>query len=755
MSYDFKTIEKKWQNYWAENKVFVSKEEPGREKFYLLEMFPYPSGKLHMGHARNYVIGDTLARFLRMNGFNLLYPMGYDAFGLPAENAAIKNKIHPDKWTDGCIATMIEQQHKLGLSYDWDRLAITSKPEYYRWNQWIFLKFLEKGLAYKKEAVTNFCPKCETVLANEQVIDGKCWRCDSAVEIKNLEQWFFKITDYAEELLSDLGKLTGWPERVRTMQKNWIGKSTGLVVNFPIENSDKHIEVFTTRPDTLFGVTFMTFACEHPLALELVRGTVREKEVKDFINKILIQKRTSRFDEKDKEGVFTGKYAINPLTGDRAPIYIGNFVLMEYGTGAIMCVPAHDQRDFEFAKKYNIPIKQVIKPPTANCQLLTAAYVEEGVMVNSGQFDGMNSVEAILKISDFVEEKGYGRKTIKYKLRDWLISRQRYWGTPIPVVYCPKCGIVPMPENELPVRLPTDVEFTGEGNPLAKSESFKKCICHKCGSAARRETDTMDTFVDSSWYFERYCDPKQDKLPFSKEKVSYWMPVDQYIGGIEHAILHLLYSRFFSKALRDIGLLEYDEPFKNLLCQGMVLLDGHVMSKSKGNVVSVDDMLEKYGADTARLFVLFAAPPEKDLEWSDDGVQGCFRFLHRTWKIVEDFTKNELAQQNAANNRESADKEYKKMSNLTAKKVTTSIKNGFHFNTAISAIMEDVNHFYTAKKYVSPPVLKESVETLVILLSPFAPHICEEMWQMLGHTEPAVKSKWHGWDENQLKEDKV
>jgi len=754
MSYDFKTIETKWQKYWAENNVFVSKEEPGKKKFYLLEMFPYPSGKLHMGHARNYVIGDTLSRFMRMNGCNLLYPMGYDAFGLPAENAAIQNKIHPDKWTDGCIKTMVEQQHKLGLSYDWNRLVITSKPEYYRWNQWIFLKFFERGLAYKKEAVTNFCPKCETVLANEQVIDGKCWRCDSEVEVKNLEQWFFRITDYAEELLNDLDKLTGWPERVKTMQKNWIGKSRGLLVNFPIENSEKKIEIFTTRPDTLFGVTFMTFACEHPMALDLVKGTDREKEVKDFINKILIQKRTSRFDEKNKEGVFTGRYAINSLTGGRVPIYIGNFVLMEYGTGAIMCVPAHDQRDFEFAKKYDIPIKEVIQPLTTYHLPLTSAFTGEGIMVNSKQFDGMNSAEAISKISDFVEEKGFGKKTIKYKLRDWLISRQRYWGTPIPVIYCQKCGIVPVTENELPVLLPKDVQFTGKGNPLAKSESFTICKCPKCNENARRETDTMDTFVDSSWYFERYCDPKQDKLPFAKDKVSYWMPVDQYIGGIEHAVLHLLYSRFFTKALRDIGLLDCDEPFKNLLCQGMVLLDGNVMSKSKGNIVSVDDMIEKYGADTARLFVLFAAPPEKDLEWSDDGVQGCFRFLCRVWKIVEDFTQGKLEQQKNKDVRESADREYRKMAHLTVKKVTTDIKNEFHFNTAIAAIMEYVNHFYTAKRPVSEPVLKESVETLVVLLSPFAPHICEEMWQMLGN-KTVLKTKWPVWDENQLKEDKV
>src|SRR3989339_833587 len=574
MSYDSKTIEQKWQKYWEENNLFRSGEKSDKKKFYLLEMFPYPSGKLHMGHARNYAIGDTLARFLRMNDYNLLYPMGYDAFGLPAENAAIKNKINPEKWTDECINTMKEQQKKLGLSYDWNRLVVTAKPEYYKWNQWIFTKFFEKGLAFKKQAPTNFCPKDQTVLANEQVIDGKCWRCQTEVEVKDLEQWFYKITDYAEELLKDIEKLTGWPERVRIMQHNWIGKSDGLSVNFPVKNSDKNIEIFTTRPDTLFGVTFMTFAAEHPLVMELVKGTEKEKEIKDFVNKIVIQKRITRLEEKEKEGIFTGKYAINPLTGDEIPIYVGNFVLMEYGTGAIMCVPAHDQRDFEFAKKYNIPIKEVIQPfDSAQGKPLSAAFVEEGTMVNSQQFNGINSKDAIAKISVYIEEKKFGKRVIHYKLRDWLISRQRYWGTPIPIVYCEKCGSVPVPEKDLPVRLAQDADFSAGGNPLATSKSFVETKCPKCNAKARRETDTMDTFIDSSWYFLRYCSPKQDKFPFSKEKVSYWMPVDQYIGGIEHAVLHLLYSRFYTKALRDLKLLDYNEPFNNLLCQGMVVKD--------------------------------------------------------------------------------------------------------------------------------------------------------------------------------------
>ncbi|MBN1385291.1 MAG: leucine--tRNA ligase [Elusimicrobia bacterium] len=775
MSYDFRTIEKKWQKYWEDKKLFRT-DESSRRKFYLLEMFPYPSGKLHMGHARNYAIGDTFSRFLRMKDNNLLYPMGYDSFGLPAENAAMQNKIHPEKWTDGCIATMMEQQRKLGLSYDWERLVVTSKPEYYRWNQWIFIKFYEKGLAYKKQAPTNFCPKCSTVLANEQVVDGKCWRCDSVVEVKSLEQWFFKITDYAEELLADLDKLTGWPERVLIMQRNWIGKSQGLSVNFPVKDLKKNIEIFTTRPDTLYGVTFMTFACEHPMVLELVKGTGREKEVRDFVNKIVIQKRVTRLEDKEKEGIFLGRYAVNPLTGDEIPIYVSNFVLMEYGTGAIMCVPAHDQRDFEFAKKYNIPIKEVIVPEQksrrAEEQKLEHAFEDEGVMINSQQFNGLNSNEAIKKISDYVEEKGFGRKKIHYKLRDWLISRQRYWGTPIPIIYCKKCGTIPVPEKDLPVLLPDDVEFTGEGNPLASSKSFAKCKCPKCNGEASRETDTMDTFVDSCWYFERYCDPKQNKLPFDKKKVSYWMPVDQYIGGIEHAVMHLLYSRFFTKTLRDIGLLSYDEPFKNLLCQGMVIKDGFKMSKSKGNVVSVDEIIEKYGADTARLFILFASPAERDLEWSDSGVQGCFRFLNKIWNLVEQIGYSSprltesgagrlLASSPASRSGEigdkKADEDLERVKNLTIKKVTQDIDpgSGGHFNTAIASIMELYNKLNSCQDSVDSSQLRNCIETIVILLSPFAPHICEEMWQKLGYKDSVIKENWPSWDEKKLQQEEV
>lgn len=751
MSYDFKTIEKKWQKYWEEKKLFKSDEKSDKKKFYLLEMFPYPSGKLHMGHARNYVIGDIFARFLRMNNYNLLYPMGYDAFGLPAENAAIKNKIHPDKWTDECIKTMTEQQKKLGLSYDWDRLVVTSKPEYYRWNQWVFTKFYEKGLAYKKLAPTNFCPKCETVLANEQVIEGKCWRCESEVEVKNLEQWFYKITDYAEELLADLDGLTGWPERVRIMQRNWIGKSEGLSVIFPVKNSAQKIEIFTTRPDTLYGVTFMTFAAEHPLVIELIKGTEKETEIKKFINKIVVQKRITRLEDKEKEGVFLGKYAINPLTGEEIPIYVSNFVLMEYGTGAIMCVPAHDQRDFEFAKKYNIPIKQVIINPKSQIPNpnMEQAYIETGVMINSQQFNDLKSNDAIDKISDYVEEKKLGKRVVHYKLRDWLISRQRYWGTPIPIIYCEKCGTIPVPENDLPVLLPMDVKFTGEGNPLAKSESFVNCKCPKCKGDARRETDTMDTFLDSSWYFERYCDPKQNKSLFDKQKVSYWMPVNQYIGGIEHAVLHLLYSRFYTKALRDLGLLDCGEPFKNLLCQGMVVKDGFKMSKSKGNVVSVDDMVGKYGADTARLFVLFASPPERDLDWSDEGVAGSFRFLNKVYKLVEQLKKGQPDTDTGIN------QNLERIKHLTIKKVTGDIREEFHFNTAIAAIMEFYNEITRGEGRETREQLKDYIKTLVILLSPFAPHICEEMWQILGNSESILKEKWPVWDETKLAQEKT
>jgi len=774
--YPFRKIEKKWQDYWGKKGQFKVKEDPKKKKYYLLEMFPYPSGKLHMGHMRNYVVGDTLTRFLRMKEYNVLYPMGYDSFGLPAENAAIQNKTHPVKWTKKCISDMRKQQEKMGLSYDWDRLVITCQSDYYKWNQWIFLKFYERGLVYKKKAPINWCPKCQTVLANEQVEDGKCWRCESKVEIRDLEQWFFKITEYAEELLRDLEKLVEWPERVKLMQENWIGKSTGTLVNFRLKDSDKILPIFTTRPDTLYGVTFMTMACEHPLALELVEGTKYEKEVKKFINKVILEDRFTRTAEnKEKEGVFIGKYAINPLTNEKVPIYVANFVLLEYGTGIIMAVPAHDQRDFEFAKKYSIPVKQVIVPPHSKLKTqnskLKEAYVEPGIMIDSAQFTGLNSEEAKKKITAYLKEKGWGKRTVQYKLRDWLISRQRYWGTPIPIIYCEKCGMIPVPEGELPVELPQNVKFTGKGNPLKDCQEFVDCTCPKCKEKARRETDTMDTFVDSSWYFSRYCSPDYTKKPFDEKRIDYWMPVDQYIGGIEHAIMHLLYARFFTKALRDIGLYKIDEPFKRLFCQGMVVKDGAKMSKSKGNVVSVDEITNKYGADTARLFILFASPPEKDLEWSVEGVEGSFRFLNRVWKLVNQATghRPQVTGQKEKPETGSLPAEgevsplrggqpaadlHRKV-HLTIKKVTEDIEKRFHFNTAISAIMELVNAIQNSELRTPNSELRKAIETVVLLLSPFAPHICEELWEILSNRPSIGQGSWPTYDPKAIIEEEI
>jgi leucyl-tRNA synthetase len=740
--YPFRKIEAKWQGYWRKETQFEAKETL-ENKYYLLEMFPYPSGKLHMGHMRNYVVGDTLARFLRMRGYNVLYPMGYDSFGLPAENAAMKHKIHPAEWTKKCISDMRQQQERMGLSYDWDRLIVTCQPEYYRWNQWIFVKLYEKGLVYKKKAPINWCPKCKTVLANEQVEGAKCWRCESKVEIKDLEQWFFKISQYAEELLTGLKKLKDWPEKVKLMQENWIGKSTGTLVNFKLKDSEKTLPIFTTRPDTLYGVTFMTLACEHPLVLELVTGTKYEKKVKKFINKVMLEDRFTRTrEDKDKEGLFIGKYAVNPLTNEEIPIYVANFVLLEYGTGIIMAVPAHDQRDFEFAKKYDIPIKEVIQPPTADPADLKEAYTEPGIMVNSAHFTGLGSEEAKGKITAYLEVKGWGKKTIQYKLRDWLISRQRYWGTPIPVIYCPKCGVVPVPEEDLPVELPQNVQFTGQGNPLKNCKEFVACQCPKCAGKAARETDTMDTFVDSSWYFFRYCSPDYTKGPFNKKRIDYWMPVDQYIGGVEHAILHLLYARFFTKALRDIGLYGLDEPFQRLFCQGMVVKDGAKMSKSKGNVVSVDEITDKYGADTGRLFILFASPPEKDLEWNAEGVEGSFRFLNRVWRLVNLLNAPEAAGKKEPATIKGKEEELRKVVHQTIKKVTGDIEDRFHFNTAISAIMELVNLIQKIGPRVAKSELREAIKTVVLLLSPFAPHICEELWERLGNKPSIDAERW-------------
>ena len=755
--YEFRKIEKKWQKIWKDSEEFFTRPDSSKKKFYVLEMFPYPSGKIHMGHMRNYVIGDTYARFLRMSGYNVLYPMGYDAFGLPAENAAIKGKTHPAVWIDRCINEMREEQEKMGLSYDWTRIVNTSKPDYYKWNQWIFLKFYEKGLACRKKAPINWCPECNTVLANEQVEGGLCWRCKSPVEIRSLEQWFFRITNYAEELLSELDSLDGWPERVKLMQRNWIGKSQGTMVNFKLKGSDKVIPIFTTRPDTLFGVTFMTFAPEHPFLAELIQGTKHEKQVKDFINRVVIKEKFSRADEdKEKEGIFTGLYAINPLNEDEIPIFVANFVLMDYGTGIIMAVPCHDQRDFEFAKKYDIPLKVVINPPNDSLDTkdMSCAYVEDGIMTNSRQFSGMSSVEAKDAIIKYLESNGWGKGTVQYKLRDWLISRQRYWGTPIPIIYCSKCGIVAVPESDLPVLLPKDVKFTGKGNPLKTSRKFVETRCPKCGGRGERETDTMDTFVDSSWYFARYCSPNNNKMPFKKEEVDYWMPVDQYIGGIEHAIMHLLYARFFTKALRDIGIYSIGEPFKRLLCQGMVVKDGAKMSKSLGNIIPSKEIVNRYGADTGRLFILFASPPEKDLDWTETGVEGAFRFLNRIWRLVERLRENRT-------NRESQDeekglaKEIDRNLHITIMRVSKDLSS-FHFNTAISAIMEFINFAYgILDKHYPYDKFKDALENVIILLFPFAPHVSEEMWESLGHRDSIQREKWPEYDMQMIEQDQV
>jgi leucyl-tRNA synthetase len=746
--YDFKKVEERWQRTWKEAGTFKVTEDASKPKYYCLEMFPYPSGRIHMGHVRNYAIGDVVSRYKRMRGFNVLHPMGWDSFGLPAENAAIKHGIHPQKWTLENIASMRDNQLKrLGLSYDWDREVATCLEEYYRWNQWFFIKMYERGLAYKKLSYVNWCPSCNTVLANEQVEDGLCWRCSSVVQHKELEQWFFKITAYAEELLANCDKLTGWPERVLTMQRNWIGKSVGVEVDFTVEGTGEKLPIFTTRQDTLFGVTFMSVAPEHPMLESLIQGKPQAEEVRAFVQRVMREDKAARTDEnQEKEGVFTGAYAINPLNNEKVPVWVANFVLMEYGTGAIMSVPAHDQRDFEFAKKYGLPIRMVIQNAEKNLapETMKQAYVESGALANSGSFDGLSNTEAKDRIADHVEQKELGKRTVNFRLRDWGISRQRYWGTPIPIIYCEKCGVVPVAEQNLPVRLPVDVEFTGQGrSPLAESKSFKETTCPKCGGKARRETDTMDTFVDSSWYFLRYCSPKEDKAPFDKKAAGYWMSVDQYIGGIEHAVLHLLYARFFTKVIRDLGLFDGDEPFVNLLTQGMVIKDGAKMSKSKGNVVDPDFILSKYGSDTARLFSLFAAPPERDLEWSDQGVDGAYRFLHRVWAIV--YKHNEAVKQVKPAGEGRGDTLYRK-THLTIKKVTEDIEREFHFNTAISALMELVNEMYdyTSNGVTDAqlPVLRTAIDALTLLIAPFAPHFAEELWESMGGTGTIANAAW-------------
>lgn len=759
-------IEAKWQKYWEENKTFKVEMDKDKPKSYVLEMFPYPSGNLHMGHVRNYSIGDVIARFRTMKGFNVLHPMGWDSFGMPAENAAIKHNIPPKKWTLENIANMTRQLKALGLSYDWDREVTTCKEDYYKWTQWFFELFYKRGLAVKKESAVNWCDTCNTVLANEQVIDGKCWRCDHEVVKKDLSQWFFKITDYADELLKDLDLLPGWPERVKTMQHNWIGRSEGLEFSFEIPALNDSVAVYTTRPDTAYGVTFMALAAEHPLIKKICENNPKADEINAFCERVRNQSEIERTSsESEKEGVFTGVYCINPFTGRKVEIWVTNYVLYDYGTGAVMGVPTGDQRDWMFADKYGIEKIVTICPIGKELKLeeMTCAYEEkEGMLVNSGEFTGMEMHKAMSAIMDKAEAEGFGKRRVNYRLRDWLISRQRYWGAPIPIIYCPHCGEVLVPEDQLPVRLPEDVSFTaGAKTPLATSEEFVHCKCPKCGADATRETDTMDTFLCSSWYYLRYTDAHNDKMPFDKELNNYWGPVDQYIGGIEHAILHLLYSRFFVKVLRDAGLVDYDEPFSNLLTQGMVIKDGAKMSKSLGNVVSPEEILSKYGADTARLFILFAAPPERELEWSDQGVEGSFRFLNRIWRIVQAF-EAVLAQKVTEydhSNLNEADKDLRRVLHSSIKKVTNDIETRFNFNTAISTMMELVNALYAYKEAAKEPnagLIYEAISDLIKMMSPFVPHITEELWRGAIDANSSVhEQSWPECDEEALKVDNV
>lgn len=798
--FDPQEIERKWQSIWEERKLFQTREDRQREKYYVLEMFPYPSGKIHMGHVRNYSIGDVVARYKRLRGFNVIHPMGWDAFGMPAENAAIQHGVHPAQWTADNIATMKRQLKRMGFSYEWEREVDTSRPEYYRWEQWLFLKMFARGLAYQKTSSVNWCEKCQTVLANEQVEAGKCWRCDGEVAPKEMPGWFFKITAYTDELLEYCDRLPGWPERVTTMQKNWIGRSEGAIVHFPLWEREGHIPVFTTRQDTLYGATFMTLAPEHPLTLELSRGTAQEREVQEFGERVRKQDKIKRTaDDYEKEGLFIGAHCRNPLTGWKMPIFAANFVLMEYGTGAVMAVPTHDQRDFYFAKKFNLPLAVVIQPegkPLLSAETLEEAFCEDGVLVNSGPFSGMASAQAREAIGRHLEEKGLGKRTVHYRLRDWGISRQRYWGAPIPIVFCPDCGTVPVPEKDLPVVLPQDIKLTGKGtSPLASVPEFVNTTCPRCGKPAKRETDTMDTFVESSWYFERFCSPREDRGMFDREKVKYWMPVDQYIGGIEHAILHLLYSRFYTRVLRDFGLVDFPEPFTNLLTQGMVVKetqhcakDGFLfpeevtaegtcrkcggpvavgrtekMSKSKKNVVDPDTLVSKYGADTIRLFCLFASPPEKDLEWSEMGVEGAARFLNRVWRFIED--RPGISRQAPPVEWQAALPEelqaLRRKTHGTIKRVTEDIENRFHFNTAISAVMELMNFLYQQEERMKQPdsltqgVLREALENLVVLLAPLVPHICEELWEVLGNSGSVSQAPWPAYDPRALQDAEI
>ncbi len=787
-AYDCDAIETKWQRIWRERNTFAVTEDPSRPKYYCLEMYPYPSGKIHMGHVRNYSIGDVVARYLTMRGYNVLHPMGWDAFGFPAENAAFENGIHPATWTKDNIAYMKAQLMRMGFSYDWSREVTCCEPAYYRWNQWFFLQMLKRGLAYRKQAPVNWCERCQSVLSNEQAEGGVCWRhTDTPVVQKNLEQWFLKITAYVEELLKDIEALSGWPERVRIMQRNWIGKSTGAEVDFALEAGGS-IRIFTTRPDTLYGATFMVLAPEHPLTLQLSANTPEAAAVQAFVEKMRRADAAQRTDATtEKEGVFTGAYAVNPLTRERIPIWVANFILMGYGTGAIMAVPAHDQRDFEMARKYDLPIRVVIQPdgkPLLDGSTLEAAFADDGRMVNSGPFSGLGSAEGIAAVCSHLEEQGIGKPAVNYRIRDWLISRQRYWGTPIPVIYCDRCGVVPVPEADLPVILPEDVEITMTGgSPLARVDRFVHAKCPTCGGPARRETDTMDTFVDSSWYFLRYTSARESERPIDPAKAKYWMAVDQYIGGIEHAVLHLLYARFFTKVIRDLGLSPVGEPFTNLLTQGMVCKESYrcpthgyrfpgevdkqgrcreceqpveigrteKMSKSKKNVIDPDDLLRQYGADTIRVFSLFAAPPEKDLEWSDEGVQGAFRFLQRVWRLVEEHAAVIRSAQGLSWPAETdpAVRDLRRVTHQTIARVTRDLDDSFHFNTALAGLMELQNALVKFQEQLPQGApdgktlaYAEGAISLLMMLAPFAPHMAEELWEMLGCTESILRQAW-------------
>lgn len=798
--YNFKEVEVKWQGKWENGHIFKTENKvEGKENYYVLVMLPYPSGKLHVGHARNYTIGDVIARYKRMKGYNVLNPMGWDSFGLPAENAAIQNGAHPAVWTKSNIENMRRQLKLLGFSYDWDREIASYTPEYYKWNQWMFKRLYEKGLIYKKKSLVNWCPDCNTVLANEQVEDGKCWRhSKTSVIQKELEQWFFKITDYADELLEGHKELKdGWPEKVLTMQKNWIGKSYGTEIVFTVAETGKELPMFTTRIDTIYGVSYCVVAPEHPIVEEIIKVNPEIKSsIEAMKNTDLIERSA---EGREKNGVFTGWHVINPVTKEKVQLWVADYVLMNYGTGAVMAVPCHDERDFAFAKKYNLPLNVVINPVNKEtkevielkAEEMTEAFTEVGVMTNSGEFNGMSSKEALTKIAEYVEANNYGKRTVKYRLKDWGVSRQRYWGTPIPALYCEKCGTVMEKDENLPVKLPEDVSFNGVGNPLETSESFKHAVCPICGGPARRDTDTMDTFVDSSWYFLRYCDPKNDKLPFDKEIVDSWMGVDQYIGGIEHAVMHLLYARFFQKILRDLGLVSANEPFKRLLTQGMVLGPSYYsaaenkflfpsevdvkgekafskatgeelaikvekMSKSKNNGVDPEEMITKYGADTTRLFIMFAAPPEKELEWNENGLAGAYRFLTKIWRLVMEHKENLEFGEIDLTKVSRDDKALLIKLNQTIKKVTESIEDDYHFNTSIAATMELINETQDYKVNIleggkttseSKKIFAEVIKNILVMLSPFTPHFCDELWEEMGNTGYLFNEKWPSYDE--------